>query len=94
MRFPENINFETRERVCDKCGKPFSKQDLRDGQWVKKYRDRDISGYWVSQMFVPWIDAGKIIDESEGDKEIFHNFTLGLPYISKDSSVSREINPE
>jgi hypothetical protein len=41
-------------------------------------------------MMIPWISAEKIIDDSEGDQEIFHNFTLGLPYVSKDTSVSRD----
>ena len=41
-------------------------------------------------MFVPWISAAKIIEDSEGDQEIFHNFTLGLPFVSKDTSLTRE----
>ena len=90
LKFPDNINFDTKERVCAKCHKPLSPQDLINGRWVKKHNDRRVSGYWLSQMFVPWITAEKIIDDSEGDQEIFHNFTLGLPYVSKDSTVSRE----
>jgi len=90
LKFPENIDFERKTRVCAKCRKDLSKADLLDGKWVKKYKDRKISGYWISQMFVPWISAEKIIEDSEGDLEIFHNFTLGLPYISKDTAVTRE----
>ena len=90
LKFPENINFDTEERVCAKCHKSLSNEDLINGRWVVKHRDRKISGYWLSQMFVPWISASKIIEDSEGDKEIFHNFTLGLPYVSKDTTVTRE----
>jgi len=90
LSFPENINMKTKKKVCSKCGKEYSRDDLRNGEWVAKYKDREISGYWVSQMFVPWIPASKIIDDSKGDTEIFHNFTLGLPYLSKDTSVGRD----
>jgi len=41
-------------------------------------------------MFVPWITATKIIEDSEGDQSVFHNFTLGKPFISKDASISRQ----
>ena len=41
-------------------------------------------------MFIPWITPQEIIEDSEGDQDIFHNFTLGLPFVSKDTSVSRK----
>ena len=82
--------MQTEEKVCFKCGNPYTKDDLRNGKWIKKYKNREISGYWLSQLMVPWIPANKIIDDSRGDQEIFHNFTLGLPYISKDTAVTRE----
>ena len=66
------------------------KEDLIKGQWVRKFINRPISGYWISQMMVPWISAEKIIEDSEGDPDIFHNFVLGLPFISKDTAVTRE----
>jgi hypothetical protein len=90
MKWPDNINMDTQEKVCAKCYEPFTREDLTNGRWVKKYNDRKISGYWISQLFVPWITAEKIIDDSRGDQEIFHNFTLGLPYVSKDTTVTRE----
>lgn len=90
LKFPDNIDFEKKLRVCATCGKELTRDDLRNGRWVQKYKNRKISGYWISQMMVPWISAEKIIEDSEGDQDIFHNFTLGLPFISKDTSVSRE----
>jgi hypothetical protein len=38
----------------------------------------------------PWIPASKIIEDSLGDQSIFYNFTLGLPYTSKDIQMTRE----
>ena len=90
LTFPDNIDFEKQIRVCAKCKKPFTRNDLTSGRWVKKFLNRDISGYWISQMIVPWITAAQIIEKSEGDQDIFHNFVLGLPYVSKDTSVTRE----
>lgn len=90
LKFPENIDFEKKLRVCAKCRKELTREDLRNGRWVQKYKNRDISGYWISQMMVPWITAEKIIEDSEGDPDIFHNFVLGLPFISKETGVTRE----
>src|SRR3990167_5806909 len=89
LTFPDNIDFDTKLKVCSKCKRPLSPDDLINGRWVNKYGNRDISGYWISQMFVPWISADKIIEDSEGDKEIFHNFTLGEPFVSKDTILTR-----
>lgn len=90
LKFPDNIDFEKKLKVCAKCRKPLSNEDLINGRWVQKYKNRDISGYWISQMMASWISAEKIIEDSEGDQDIFHNFVLGLPFISKDTSVSRK----
>ncbi len=91
LTFADNINIETKEKVCAKCRHPFTRENLIKGRWVRKHRDRKISGYWVSQLFVPWITAEKIIENQETDPpDVFHNFTLGLPYVEKDASVTRE----
>jgi len=90
LSWPENINKRYQNKICSKCGKTLRPDVIRSGTWVKKYRNRDISGYWISQLMIPWITAEKIIDDSKGDLEIFHNFTLGLPYVSKDTQLSRE----
>src|SRR3990167_3384528 len=77
LKFPDNIDFDKKERVCARCHNKLVKQNLVDGRWVKKFKDREVSGYWMSQMFVPWISVSEIIEDSEGDADIFHNFTLG-----------------
>lgn len=90
LNFPDNIDFKKKRKICAKCHTIYNKEDLINGRWVKKKLKPKVSGYWISQMFVPWISAEKIIEDSEEDPEVFHNFTLGLPYVSKDTSVSRE----
>lgn len=98
MKFPDNINFEKETYMCAKCHNDWDDDVRRIGRWVKK-RESDISGYWIPQLIVPWIPASKIIKDSKGDQEIFYNFTLGLPYVSKDYNVDRQtiidcINPD
>jgi len=91
LNFPENIDFERKVYICSKCHKEMDNETRRVGRWVVKNKGAEISGYWINQMMMPWIPAKKIIEDSEGDLQIFHNFTLGLPYISKDQKVDREI---
>lgn len=90
LKWPDNINIETEQYICAKCHGVLSDSDRNNGRWVAKYPGRKISGYWVSQMMCTWHSAAKIIKDSKGDQQTFHNFTLGLPYISKDTSVSRQ----
>lgn len=90
IKFPDNIDFEGKRKICAKCHREMTRETLQKGRWVQKYKNREVSGYWISQMFVPWIPASEIIEDSEGDQEIFHNFTLGQPYVSKDTAVTRE----
>lgn len=90
MSYPENINFETEQYVCKHCFGILSSTDRTTGEWIKRRLGSKISGYWLNQMMLPWIPASKIIEESKGDQQVFYNFTLGLPYISKEKNVSKE----
>ena len=90
LQWPENVNLETKQYVCGKCHKELTNDNRRNGRWVKKYLNREISSYWLSQMMCSWIPASKIIEDSKGDKQIFHNFTLGLPYVSEDQKINRK----
>lgn len=87
--WPESVCFEREEYVCQKCDRILTPEDRANGQWIKSFFGRDISGYTINQLMVPWHSAKKIIEDSRGDQSVFYNFTLGLPYQAKDSSVSR-----
>lgn len=91
LKFPENIDMEHECYICARCKRPLSDEARRNGRWVVKNSQSSISGYWISQLAVPWISAKEIIAKSKKDQSIFHNFCLGLPYISKDQSVSRDV---
>lgn len=73
---------------CVKCHKELNR---RKGKWVRKYQNKDISGYWVPLLIAPTKSAQYILDKkkemSEGQ---FTNFVLGLPYIGKNSALTRQ----
>tara|TARA_Y100000310_G_scaffold303388_1_gene341690 strand:- start:2397 stop:4067 length:1671 start_codon:yes stop_codon:yes gene_type:complete len=87
------VDMDTEKYVCGKCHREIDDQQRRKGRWVQKYKDRKISGYWISQLMAAWIPASKIMSEyldSRSDLSYFYNFVLGLPYASKDMAVSRQ----
>lgn len=91
MSFPENINLETKQYQCKFCKQELREEDRRIGEWVKKYRERDISGYQITSLMCPWIPASRIIEYYEQKtEEYFHTKVLGLPYVGRDNVVNEE----
>lgn len=78
--------------ACGGCGKDLSDADRINGEWVRKYQDRDkIHGYWFSQMMAPWFTAAEIAHKFETTSiEFFHNFVLGKAYTPSDLRLDRE----
>ena len=78
--------------LCPKCGRPLSDDDRRKGEWVRKYNDKSISGYWINQMMAPWKSCKELLlKEKNNSKTHFNNFVLGLPYIGSDIAVNRQV---
>jgi len=78
--------------LCPKCHQPLSDEDRNKGEWIQKYRNKDISGYWINQMMASWKSCADLLrKEKESSKGHFMNFCLGLPYIGSDMVVNREI---
>lgn len=90
LEFPDNIDIEHACYICKHCKRPLSHEDRRDGRWIR-HRMSDVSGYWINQLMVPWIPASSIIRDSTKDKQLFHNFTLGLPYVSSEDRLTGEM---
>ena len=85
-------NIKNDKYVCQYCEKEITDRDRMSGQWVKKYKDREISGYWIPHMICPWIPAKKIAEqERTKTKQFFYNFVLGLPYIGSDVVVNQDV---
>jgi hypothetical protein len=75
--------------ACLKCGKELNR---RKGRWVKRWKDRDISGYWVSLLMAPWVSAQDILKKKrEYTDEQFSNFVLGEPYVGKGNTLTKQM---
>jgi len=90
--WPDSVDFVNKRYVCLKCGKPIDKKTVRQGEWKAKYPDRNMSGYWLNQMIVPWKTAGDVIEEYEeaeenGELDYFYNFKMGMPYMNADTQI-------
>lgn len=88
LTWPESINIEKKIFQCKQCFKEITKNERRIGKWVAQRPDKKISGYHISLLMAPWIDAEEVIKDSEGDQEYFYNFVLGEPYSPGDVRVS------
>lgn len=90
LEWPDNVDIKRAIYVCKHCKRELSPEDRRDGRWLR-HRFTDVSGYWINQLMVPWIPAEKIIRNSTKDAQIFHNFTLGLPYVASEDRLTGEM---
>lgn len=76
--------------ACGNCHQELSDSARQNGRWVAKYPNRDRRGYHISQLFMPWVSAKKIMSQyRESDSQFFYNFVLGLPYISAEFVINR-----
>jgi len=69
--------------ACPSC---HAKLHRADGEWVAMHADRDVSGYHISQLYGPHVDAQIIAEQWEHAQtrpnrmERFHISILGLPF--------------
>ena len=91
LSWPDSIDEKRKEFVCKKCGKEISKDCRRKGQWVKKWQDKEWSGYWIPLLIAPWVSAEQILKyHEEKSPEYFANFVLGQPYVGEGNKVNPE----
>jgi len=92
LEWPVSISKEKRAFVCKHCGHELSREERRVGEWIRKHRNREYSGYWISLLMAPWITADEIIKYHETKSaEYFSNFVLGLPYVGEGNQVTPDI---
>jgi len=92
LTFKDNVDIEREIFMCKKCHKELTREDRRCGQWVRKWNDKNVSGYWISQLMAPWKTAEQICKQyREKTPQFFNNFVLGQPYLSSQEKVGKEI---
>lgn len=88
LSWPDSIDQERRCFQCKSCHAPLRRGDRAKGEWVKRFKDREFSGYWIPLLLAPWVTAGEIIDYfNNKPRDYFYNFVLGLPYIGEGNTV-------
>lgn len=86
--FVDDVNGEY---LCSHCGLVITDENRKRGKWIKKYRDRQASGYWVSQMMYSWVKPIELVAiEKKKSKQYFMNFVRGLPYVGSDIVVDSQ----
>lgn len=92
MSWPDSFDMEKRIYQCKECHREIYDKDRRLGKWVRKYQDREVSGYWIPLFILPQIPADRIISYFEDkDEEYFYNKVLGLPYAGGDNKLTKEM---
>ena len=81
--------------VCKKC-KQFIVPWAPGSMWIPKYPDREVVGYWVSQMLNPNRNLALLLkqwhdpDAYQWTIEEFYRTVLGLPYITAEHKLSQQ----
>ena len=86
----ENIKYSPKPYFgCTKCSKEL---DRHKGQWVRKFKDREAAGYWISLLMSPRISAEYILNlRKEKGEEQFTNFVLGQPFVGKGNVLTKQM---
>jgi hypothetical protein len=92
--FPDCIHVDVgsgrRFRACKKCGKEIYP---KHGRWIESFPDRDITGWWISQLNSVFIDPGKIVDLYEnppnGDLSEVMNSKLGRAWVAQENRLTQ-----
>lgn len=88
LDWPDSIDFDRQCFVCKTCNAIITDDMRRKGRWVKKYKDKKWSGYWINSLMCPWIPASEIIDNFYNkDPEYFYTKVLGLPFVGEGNKV-------
>ena len=99
MSFPESFhekeegNEDDFDRyTCKKCNGEIHADDIRQGQWVKKYKNANFSGYWMPLWINPKKSAHYILDKHRTTtKAHFYPFICGLPCPSEGGEISETL---
>jgi len=90
MEWPKSFDQNKEVYICKYCGHELTDEERRVGRWVKKYKDREYSGYWIPLFIAPWVSAKDIIGYyKEKSEEYFYNKVLGLPYVGGGNKLTK-----
>ena len=95
LEFPDNIDLDAEKYICKYCKQEITNDMRRKGLWKITNPRNSIHGYWINKLMAPWIPATTIVERFKKDPaKKFHNYTLGLPYVSKETELTDMIIQE
>jgi hypothetical protein len=94
-----SVDLERKEFVCKKCHGILDWHARAIGEWRPKKGTEKAkwSGYHISLLMAPWIDAATIIEKyydvmkGKQTMDFFYNKQLGLPYAGSGNSVTEDM---
>lgn len=92
MSYPESFDLDNEIYVCKECKGEIEAETIRTGEWIAKYPDRRMSGYWMPLWIYSEVPASDIIKyKREKSGEYFTNKVEGLPYVGLGNKVTWDI---
>lgn len=62
------------------------------GEWVARWKNKEVSGYWISLLMCPWVSADHIkLLERTKPADYFDNFVLGIPHTGSGNVVQKDM---
>lgn len=93
LNWPDNIDLEREQYICQKCRAPLSDNERINGYW-KSTAEGTFSGYHISQLMLYNKSAKDIIaayNDPQKDKQYFYNYVLGLPFIGSEDRIEPSV---
>jgi len=96
LTFPDCLHetgYKKADRLCSKCRRPL--EDVGNGEWVAAHPNREIAGWWISQLCSYFVEPGEILhaylNPPNGKIGEVLNSRLGMPYIDARNRLSKEV---
>ena len=94
---PNSMALKDTHLICKECKQKLPHETkhewLKDGLWVPSYRETDMRGFYINQLYSstirPWEFAQSFLraQTNPADEQEFHNSKMGMPHIVKGARV-------
>ena len=92
LRFEDNVETEKLIRVCSSCRREL---DVREGEWVAEFPDREVRGYHIPRLIVPDLDIAALVRASKARdpsrRAAFFNKHLAEEHIEDNARLSAAV---
>jgi hypothetical protein len=96
LTFPDCLKRDSHGRIYRACSHCGAEIFPKDGQWVAHFPDKDVSGYYISQLNSIFIDPAVIYEQFKNLEDAtplqrteFWNSKLGMGYVETQNRISK-----